>query len=227
VNIRTDAQLDKDFVASIRDFGVLVPITAVRTADGEVRVRFGHRRTLAAIEVDLAAVPVEIVGDEATDDAEQIERILTQHAENAHRAALTDSEQFGVVEQLNACGLSAAKIAKRTKIKRDTVNTSLAVAKSDLARAAAERSDFLTLEHAAAVAEFDDDSDAVKELIVGAQRGHGFLHLVQRLRDARAERIATQPIIDELTAADVTRRRLLAFLTAGADHHLSRRTHSH
>jgi ParB family chromosome partitioning protein len=78
VNICTDAQLDKAFIASIKDLGVLVPITAVRTAAGEVRVRFGHRRTLAAIEADLATVPVEIVGDEATDDAAQIERILTQ-----------------------------------------------------------------------------------------------------------------------------------------------------
>jgi len=57
VNIRTDARLDKDFIASIKDLGVLVPITAVRTAGGEVRVRFGHRRTLAAIEADLATVP--------------------------------------------------------------------------------------------------------------------------------------------------------------------------
>jgi hypothetical protein len=31
VNIRTDARLDKEFVASIKDLGVLVPITAVRT----------------------------------------------------------------------------------------------------------------------------------------------------------------------------------------------------
>jgi len=27
VNIRTDARLDKDFIASIKDLGVLVPIT--------------------------------------------------------------------------------------------------------------------------------------------------------------------------------------------------------
>jgi ParB family chromosome partitioning protein len=63
VNIRTDAQLDKAFIASIKDLGVLVPITAVHTAAGEVRVRFGHRRTLAAMDADLATVPVEIVGD--------------------------------------------------------------------------------------------------------------------------------------------------------------------
>jgi ParB family transcriptional regulator, chromosome partitioning protein len=196
VNIRTDARLDKDFVASIKDLGVLVPITAVQTATGDVRVRFGHRRTLAAIEADLARVPVEIVGDEATDDAGQIERILTQHAENAHRAPLLEIEQLGVVEQLNAFGLSAAQIAKRTKIKRDRVNTALTITKSDLAMAAANRYDFLTLEQAAAVAEFDDDSVAVKDLIVAAQKGYGFDHLVQRLRDEGVERAAKQPIVD-------------------------------
>jgi ParB family transcriptional regulator, chromosome partitioning protein len=203
VNIRTEARLDKDFVASIKDFGVLVPIIAVRTADGDVRVRFGHRRTLAAIEADLATVPVEIVSDETTDDAGQIERILTQHAENAHRAPLLQSDQLAVVEQLNAFGLSAAQIAKRTKIKRDTVNTAIAVTKSDLAKTATSRYNFLTLEQAAAVAEFDDDAEAVKALIVAAQQDHGFLHLVQRLRDGREERIAKQPIIDELAAAGV------------------------
>jgi ParB/RepB/Spo0J family partition protein len=176
VNIRTDAQLDKAFIASIKDLGVLVPITAVRTAAGEVRVRFGHRRTLAAIEAELATVPVEIVGDEATDDAAQIERILTQHAENAHRAALTSSEQLGVVEQLSAFGMSAAQIAKRTKIKRGSVDASLAVASSELAKAATDRYDFLTLEQAAAVAEFDNDPDAVTELVVAAQHGRGFDH---------------------------------------------------
>jgi ParB family chromosome partitioning protein len=204
VNIRTDAQLDKAFIASIKDFGVLVPITAVRTTGGEVRVRFGHRRTLAAIEAELATVPVEIVGDEATDDAAQIERILTQHAENAHRAALTSSEQLGVVEQLSAFGMSAAQIAKRTKIKRGSVDASLAVASSDLAKAAAERYDFLTLEQGAAVAEFDNDPDAVKELVVAAQHGRGFDHLLQRLREDRADQVLIDAKVAELLTAGMT-----------------------
>ena len=96
------------------------------------------------------------------------------------------------------------QIAKRTKIKRDTVNTVLVVAKSDLAKAASDRYDFLTLEQAAAVAEFDDDPDAVNELITRAQKGEGFYHCVQRLRDQRKERLAKQSIIDELVAAGVT-----------------------
>jgi ParB family chromosome partitioning protein len=151
----------------------------------------------------LQQFPLRFVGDEAIDDAGQIERILTQHAENAHRAPLLEGDQLVVVEQLNAFGLSAAQIAKRTKIKRDTVNTAIAVTKSDLAKAATSRYDFLTLEQAAAVAEFDDNAEAVKQLILTAQQGHGFLHLVQRLRDEREERIATQPIIDELDASGV------------------------
>ena len=204
VNIRTDAQLDKAFIASIKDLGVLVPITAVRTAAGEVRVRFGHRRTLAAIEAELATVPVEIVGDEATDDAAQIERILTQHAENAHRAALTSSEQLGVVEQLSAFGMSAAQIAKRTKIKRGSVDASLAVASSELAKAATDRYEFLTLEQAAAVAEFDNDPDAVTELVVAAQHGRGFDHLVQRLREDRADQVLIDAKVAELLTAGIT-----------------------
>jgi ParB family chromosome partitioning protein len=132
-------------------------------------------------------VPVEIVGDEATDDAAQIERILTQHAENSHRAPLTSSEQLGVVEQLSAFGMSAAQIAKRTKIKRGAVDASLAVVGSDLAKAATERYDFLTLEQAAAVAEFDNDRDAVKQLAVAAHQGRGFDHFLQRLREDRAD----------------------------------------
>jgi hypothetical protein len=167
-------------------------------------VRFGHRRTLAAIEAELATVPVEIVGDEATDDAAQIERILTQHAENAHRAALTSSEQLGVVEQLSAFGMSAAQIAKRTKIKRGSVDASLAVASSELAKAATDRYDFLTLEQAAAVAEFDNDPDAVTELVVAAQHGRGFDHLVQRLREDRADQVLIDAKVAELLTAGIT-----------------------
>jgi ParB/RepB/Spo0J family partition protein len=217
VNIRTDARLDKDFIASIKDLGVLVPITAVRTAGGDVRVRFGHRRTLAAIEADLATVPVEIIGDEGIDDAGQIERILTQHAENAHRAALTDSEQLGVVEQLSAFGMSAAQIAKRTKIKRNTVNASLAVVGSELAKAATEQYDFLTLDQAAAVAEFDNDPEAVKQLVMAAQHGRGFDHLLQRLREDRADEALINAKVTELVTAGITVIDRLAWTDAPKD----------
>ena len=43
-------------VGSVRDLGVLQPVTVHRTADGD-RVLFGHRRTLAAVDAGLTTLP--------------------------------------------------------------------------------------------------------------------------------------------------------------------------
>jgi ParB family transcriptional regulator, chromosome partitioning protein len=112
VNVRHDARLDPAFVASIKEHGVLVPIVAVRTAEGGVRVRFGHRRTLGAIEAGRQLVPVVIVADEAGDPtsgdtAAQVERIIGQWAENEHRTGLTVAERVDAMAQLSAFGVSA------------------------------------------------------------------------------------------------------------------------
>lgn len=145
-NIR-EVRLDPAFVGSIKERGVLVPITAVRTADGKVRVRLGHRRTLGAIQADQATVPVQIAGNEEEDDAASIDRIIDQHAENAHRDGLTIAENVGIAAQLSLLGVSAAQIAKRTRMSREKVNAALNVAGSTLAMAAATRYD-LTLDQA-------------------------------------------------------------------------------
>ncbi|GAA4895528.1 ParB/RepB/Spo0J family partition protein [Actinomycetospora straminea] len=121
VNVRQDTQLDPDFVASVRENGVLVPLAAVRTASGDLRVRFGHRRTLAAIKAGHETVPVDVIGNEGDDDATQIERILGQFAENEHRAGLTDSEKIDAVQQLSAFGMKPTQIAKRARIAKEDV----------------------------------------------------------------------------------------------------------
>ena len=51
--------LDVQFIAGIREHGVLQPITAIRT-DG-VELRDGQRRAHAARQVDLATIPVSVV----------------------------------------------------------------------------------------------------------------------------------------------------------------------
>ncbi|NKS88463.1 ParB N-terminal domain-containing protein [Rhodococcus hoagii] len=56
-NIRADLRLTKGFLQSIAEHGVMTPPTAVRTADGQLRVRTGHRRTAAAVHNGLAAIP--------------------------------------------------------------------------------------------------------------------------------------------------------------------------
>lgn len=199
VNIRHDNRLDKDFVASIRDHGVLQPIVAVRTAEGGIRVRLGHRRTLAAVEAGRATVPVIVVGDEVTDDAGQIDRLVCQYAENAHRTGLSGTERLDVVAQLAAFGVSAAQITKRTRMPRAEVNAALTVTGSDLATAATARYEFLTLEQAAVIAEFDSDEDVVTALVAAAKTG-GFDHVAQRARDQREEREAIAVVEQTLTA---------------------------
>jgi len=160
-NVRRDAAPDKTLVESVRDLGVLVPIVAVRT-DAGVRVRYGHRRTHAAIQAGQATVPVWVFDTDHADS--DTDRIVAQWAENEHRAALTATDRLAAVEQLSAFGVSAAQITKRLKTKRTQVDAALAVAASPLAKKATERYEFLTLDQAAVLAEFDagDDADTLR-----------------------------------------------------------------
>jgi ParB family chromosome partitioning protein len=201
VNIRSGVTLDKQFLESIRDLGILVPVVAVRTADGEVRVRLGHRRTLAAAEVG-RTVPVVVVGDEAVDDAGQIDRLVEQFHENEHRAGLSITDKVDAVQQLSLLGVSPTQIGKRLKIRRPTVQAALAVSASDLGRAALERYEFLTLEQSAVIADFEDDTEAVKALVAAAKSGT-FDHVAQRAEDARSERLAREAAEASLSAQGV------------------------
>ena len=82
-NVRSEAALGREFVASIKANGVLTPILARRDDQGNIIVRAGQRRTLAAREAGLATIPVYIV--EA--DEMIVERIVQQMAENAVAAS--------------------------------------------------------------------------------------------------------------------------------------------
>jgi ParB family chromosome partitioning protein len=202
-NVRHQARLDTDFVASIRDHGVLVPIVAARTTDGQVRVRFGHRRVLAAIEAKQNRVPVIVAADEATDDTAQIDRLVGQYAENQHRTGLSNAEKAGVVNQLAAFGVSPAQITKRLRTPRTEVDAALTVGRSELATAATERYEFLTLDQAATVAEFEDQPETVKALVAAAKTGQ-FDHVAQRARDARDEAATRAAAVAGLAATGLT-----------------------
>lgn len=194
-NVREDLRLNKEFVASVKDHGVLVPIVAVKTDDG-LRVRFGHRRTAAAVQAGRPTVPVVVVESNTEGDAEAVERLLTQHAENTHRAGLTTTEDAKVAQQLSLLGLSATQIARRTHTKKVNVEAGIKVAESELATKATERYD-LTLEQAVTVAEFEDEPETAKALIVAAQKGQ-FEHVAQRARHDRERAQAQAPVIAAL-----------------------------
>lgn len=200
-NIRT-ANTDKELVKSIKSVGVLEAVTAVLTENNQLLVRFGHRRTLAAVEVGCATIPVHITGTDSIDTTAEVTRVITQHDENTHRHGLSVAEEVGVVATLTGLGLSAAQVAKQARIKRADVDAALLVSESALARKATERYEALTLDQAAVVAEFEDEPETVKALVVAATEGK-FEHVAQRARNDRHEAETTAALLATLEAEGV------------------------
>lgn len=199
-NVRPSAPLTSHFIQSIRQNGVLTPVLAHRDTNGNVLVRAGQRRTLAAREAGLTSIPVYLVdADEAT-----TERIVQQMVENDQREALTDGQRAAAFQQLAFEGLSAATIAKRTSTKPKEVKIALAVAENATAVSAIHEHP-LTLDQAATLIEFDDSPDVVAALIETAAKDPArFEHEAQRARDERARAQVQAEAVADLTARGYT-----------------------
>lgn len=194
-NVRTDLHADaKEFARSIRERGVLEPVTVYVDEDGAHVVVRGQRRTVVAAEVGLADIPAQVVPK-----PDEADRITDQMVENLHRAAMRDSEIVGGVEQLALVGVSAAQIARRAALPRERVNAALAIAGKEQTRARVVSGD-LTLEEASIFAEFEHDPSAVEELERAQSWGRPLVHVAQRLRDQARERAAVLAEVDRLRA---------------------------
>ncbi|GAA4706740.1 chromosome partitioning protein, ParB family [Promicromonospora umidemergens] len=179
-NVRAEANLTPRFLKSIRDNGVLSPILVQRTEQG-LRVRAGQRRTLAAVEVGLEAIPAMIVqGDE-----DQIRRLREQVAENDDRQGLRHADYVAAFEQMSLLGVSVVEIANTTGHSTSDVKAALTVAKTKKAKAVQAKYD-LTLDQAAVLAEFENDTEAVEALTEIAMKSPDrFAHAAQQRRDGR------------------------------------------
>ncbi|ALJ21417.1 ParB/RepB/Spo0J family partition protein [Microbacterium sp. No. 7] len=199
-NVRPSAPLTDEFIATIREHGVLQPVRGRRDDTGSVIVRAGQRRVLAAREAGLAAIPVFVV--DSTEHT--VERIVEQIVENDQREALTDTDRTAAWQQLALEGLTPAVIAKRTGTKTARVKTGLKVAGNELA-ATAIAAHQLTLDQAAALVEFEGDEDTVAELIAIAVETPGqFDHAAQRARDDQARARAREATEQDLAAKGFT-----------------------
>ncbi|MFC7959099.1 ParB/RepB/Spo0J family partition protein [Rhodococcoides kroppenstedtii] len=188
-NVRDSVDLDAtpEFVASIREHGVLHPILAVRREDGTLAVVDGQRRTLAAAEVGAATVPV-IVREQDTDtQGAQVSRIVEQIVSNDQRSALTDGQRAAGVAQLLDLGVSVKETAQALSMTQKAAKTAAKVGGSAAARSALDAGQ-LDLEHASIVASFEQmgDTDAVAQLLDAAEhRPFNFPHLARRLTEDR------------------------------------------
>ena len=182
-NVRDFVHLDKEFIDSLRELGVIVPILAVRDATGRICVREGQCRTLGAREVGLERVPVYVMPTGTSDDdAATVERIVQQMVANDRRAALTNSQRARGIQQMLDTGMSATKVAKKLSMRRDEVAAAGAVSKSTAALEAVDCGQ-LDFTQAQALAEFEGDANAVQRLM-GAARfgGSNFAHTLSSLR---------------------------------------------
>lgn len=196
-NVRAEVTLDPLFVASIAEHGVLTPVVAHRDEIGQVVVDQGQRRTRAAVEAGLTAIPVYVL-PHAPGDAD---RIVDQLTENEHRAALGNRDLVAAVDQLALIGWTPAQIAKKVSIPKGVAAAAAKVAGS---KVAVEHVTAMTLDDAALLVEFQDDEAAVVQITHEAERGGSVKAVVERIRSDYAERNAIAELRAELEGQGVT-----------------------
>lgn len=136
-NVRLDPRLDRDFLASIEEHGVLAPVLAVRI-DGQAKplVREGQRRIQAARQVGLTSVPVYVRTVEGTETAVRAQRVIEQIVTNDRRAPLTDAERARGINQLLLDGVSPTKVAKGLSTTKEAVAAAKVAIESEKAMTA-------------------------------------------------------------------------------------------
>lgn len=192
-NVRTITEVEQakidDLAASIAEVGVYTPLRAVRDQAGQVMVRDGQRRLLAAQQAGVTTVPVVIHTEDGDGDEREAARISQQVLANSGRA-LTGEDTAAAIDQLAMFGIPADQIATRTGVDRDKVAATVATAESKTVRAQVIEHD-MTLEQASALLEFEDDENAMGQLTRAAQYGN-FDHVLQQLRQLRAAAAARE-----------------------------------
>ncbi|KAF0956866.1 ParB/RepB/Spo0J family partition protein [Rhodococcus sp. T7] len=192
-NVRDQVDLSEtpDFVESIRDHGVLEAISAVQLADGQIVVRDGQRRTLAARETGATSIPVIVRLDTATDErARNAERLIAQMEANDQRLALTPGQRAAGAAELLDLGVSVTKVAKAIHEDKAWVEQAAKVGKSKVARTLVDE-DQLDFASAAILAEFDGDEEAVQRL-----RYCPSFRMESTAEELRAARIAREEFED-------------------------------
>jgi ParB/RepB/Spo0J family partition protein len=117
-NIRDSLGDLTDLARSIREHGILQPITVTEHRLGGFLLLAGHRRFQAGLKVGLDSFPA-IIRHGLDDHAEQLVVMLV---ENTHRRDLDPIEKAKAFKALVAGGLSQSEIARRVGCSPSNVN---------------------------------------------------------------------------------------------------------
>lgn len=114
-----------ELVESIKAKGVMQNLTVVPRAEGGYTVIIGHRRSAAAKEAGLSAVPCVIV------EMSEREQVATMLLENMQRVDLTAYEQAQGFQMMIDFGDTVEGIAEKTGFSKKTVRGRLKMAELD------------------------------------------------------------------------------------------------
>jgi ParB family transcriptional regulator, chromosome partitioning protein len=220
-NIRTDAEatITTKWVAQLKEHakhspllypapdGTLVTcgnntaVPIVRCPDGALEILFGARRTLGCIRAGVYLLGY-IAGDKGDNQAARRARLIDQLTENTGREAMKRSDEAAAILRLiEDEDMTEAGIARATGLSKPEVAAYRDVARSRTAAKAADRWEFLTLDQAAILAEFENDEQAQTSLVQTARNNSAqFDQVVARLRATRDEREARTAFVAELEA---------------------------
>lgn len=198
-NVRSELDLNQEFLDSITEHGILIPLLVEPGLElGAYKLTDGYRRHAAALQLGLTEVPI-FVGKELPD----VDRIAAQLTANDQRSSISDADQVRGYQKMALFGLTADQIHKKTARPKKEIQAALTVAES-AAVVDVVTDHSISLEHAAALTEFADDKKALAELAMYAEdRPSQFEHQLQRARDDRDRARLTQSLTDQLKKSKV------------------------
>ncbi|WP_082488296.1 MULTISPECIES: ParB/RepB/Spo0J family partition protein [Microbacterium] len=139
-----------ELVHSVREFGVLQPVVVRKNSDGEYELIMGERRTRAAREAGLAAIPA-VVRETADEDL-----LRDALLENLHRSELNPLEEASAYQQLlEDFGITQEELATRIGRSRPQISNTIRLLKLPVPVQQRVAAGVLTAGHARAILSLD------------------------------------------------------------------------
>ncbi|WP_404444977.1 ParB/RepB/Spo0J family partition protein [Microbacterium marinum] len=146
-----DADDLAELVHSVREFGVLQPVVVRRNEDGQYELIMGERRTRAAREAGLTAIPAIL---RETEDEFLLRDALL---ENLHRSQLNPLEEASAYQQLlEDFGITQEELASRIGRSRPQISNTIRLLKLPVPVQQRVAAGVLSAGHARAILSLDD-----------------------------------------------------------------------
>lgn len=189
-----DEEQLEELAQSIKELGIIQPITLRASESGNYTIISGERRWRASQRAGLSEIPAYI--READDE--------TMHAmalvENLQRADLNPIEiSIGLQRLIDECALTQEALAQRLSMKRSSISNYLRLLKLGDEIQYALKQGLITMGHAKAIASIEDESQRLELLKLCLEWG-----ISVREAERRAQLLSTtvttkpQPAIKEL-----------------------------